>query len=84
MSKSHLILTFLLIHQQPTIARAVPANYSINRINCILHNYPTKEYCDEHFPNRKAAKIYHENQQSIGCVYMLFLVTIFVMFFCNC
>ena len=83
MSKGHLLLTFLLLHQQPTVARAIHSNYSINRMNCILHDYPTKEYCDMYFPNRYPAKVYHENQQDILFGYLIVLIIVFVVFICN-
>ena len=84
MSKAHLLLTFLLIHQQPTVARAIYSNYSTSRMNCILHDYPTKEYCDMHFPNRYPAKVYHKNEEEILISWLIMMIIVFVVYICAC
>ena len=84
MSKTHLLLTFLLIHQQPTVARAIHSNYSTNRMNCILHDYPTKQYCDLYFPNRYPAQVYHKNEEGILISWLIMMIIVFVVYICAC
>ena len=79
LQKSILLLTLLVIQLPLTNARLYSlSTRSTMRRDCILYDYPTKEFCNDKFPTRVTAKVYRERQEDLAFTYIMVMAIILI------
>ena len=72
MFKNLVILTFISLHNISTDAYVHKINnYTTSKKNCILYEYPNKEYCDYYYPSRHIMVEGESDQLLIGWLFIL-------------
>lgn len=50
--------------------------------NCNLYDYPNKQYCDQHYPNRYKSQIIYKNEDHLLIAWLILIIMMFVVYIC--
>ena len=76
MHRKIIFILFLLTNVSVNARFRSTTKLARERRNCILYDLPSKQFCDQKYPNRVTAKTYREIQADMAGLYITIILSI--------